>query len=756
MSYFEPEFGGQIGRTWQDSDPWWPPDSAPPAGAPNVVFIVLDDVGFAQLGCFGSDIETPHMDAIAGGGLRYNNFHTTTLCSPTRACLLTGRNHHSVGMATIAEATNGFPNSRGRVTTRAGLLSEILHEHGYNSFAVGKWHLVDAHQQTMAGPFDHWPLSRGFDRYYGFLGGDNNQWNPDLIYDNHRVDPPATPEDGYHLSVDIVDKGIEFVRDQQSAAAGKPFFLYVAFGAAHAPHHAPREYIERYAGRYDKGWDAVREEWFARQKELGIAPASADLAPRDAVVKAWDDLSDDQRRLYARMMEVYAGFMTHTDDQVGRLVAFLREIGQWDNTLTVLISDNGASAEGGDHGLVSEWMYFNRIDATVDGNLARSHELGGPTTYNHYPIGWAQAGNTPFQWYKRWVHAGGVRDPLAIQWPARIRDPGAIRSQYHHVVDIAPTVLEAIGVEAPATIHGIPQLPIEGTSFAYTFDEPDAPTRKKVQHYEMFGNRAIWVDGWKAVAAHQRDVHYVMPSPFDEDRWELYHLDEDFSELHDLADEQPDKVAELVERWWAEAGKHNVLPLDDRGMFRARRPQPQTVFTYYAGMSGIHPIAAARTWARNHTITAEVERASASEEGVLLALGGRFAGWTIFVKNNRLVYEYNFVEQERFVATSTAEVPIGTSTLQMRFDLTDRARGRATLLINGNESGSVDVTRMCLVTGLEPLDCGRDTQTPVSPSYESPFDFTGRLRRVVLELRGRDIVTPEETDAEDTAAMTQQ
>jgi arylsulfatase A-like enzyme len=753
MSYFEPEFAGVIGRTWQDSEPWWPPEPSPPEGAPNIVFIVLDDVGFAQLGCFGSDIDTPHMDRLAADGLRYNNFHTTTLCSPTRACLLTGRNHHSVGMATIAEGANGFPNSRGRVSKQAGLLPEVLHAHGYNCFAVGKWHLVSADQQTMAGPFDHWPLGRGFDRYYGFLGGDNNQWHPDLIHDNHRVGPPASPEDGYHLSADIVDKAIEFVRDQQSAAPGKPFFGYVAFGAGHAPHHAPPEYIERYRGRYDKGWDRVREEWFARQKELGIAPANAALAPRDEIVKAWDDIADDARRLYARMMEVYAGFLTHTDDQIGRLIGFLAQIGRLDDTLVVLISDNGASAEGGDHGLVSEWMFFNGIDVTLDDNLARIDELGGPTTYNHYPIGWAQAGNTPFQWYKRWVHAGGVRDPLVVHWPARIRDGGAVRSQYHHVVDVVPTVLEAVGVEAPAVLDGVPQLPIAGTSFAYTFDDADAPGRKLVQHYEMLGNRAVWADGWKAVAAHQRDVHYVFPHPFEEDRWELYHLDEDFSELRDLADQHPEKVAELVERWWVEAGKHNVLPLDDRGAFRAQWPQERTVFTYYPGMAGIHPMVAGRTFNRNHTITAEVERPDASAEGVLLALGGRFAGWTLYVKDNRLVYEYNFVELERYIVTSTRDVPVGASTLQMRFDLTGRRQGKSTLLIDGAVAGEGTISRMCGVTGLEPLDCGQDTQTPVSPAYESPFRFSGDLRRVVLEVRGKEVA---DERAETTAALTQQ
>ena len=669
-----------------------------------MVFIVLDDVGFAQLGCFGSDIDTPHMDALAAGGLRYNNFHTTTLCSPTRSCLLTGRNHHSVGMACIAEATNGFPNNRGRITKRAALVSEMLRPHGYSTFALGKWHLVSAEAQNGAGPYDDWPLGRGFDRYYGFLGADNNQWNPDLVYDNHRVEQPASPDDGYHLSADLVDRAIEFIRDQQSAAPGKPFFGYLAFGAAHAPHHAPREYIERYAGRYAKGWDQTRAEWSARQKELGIAPPEAGLAPRDSVVKAWDDLSADQQRLYAHMMEVYAAFMTHTDDQVGRLVAFLREIDRLDNTLTVLISDNGASAEGGDHGLVSEWHFFNLIEATVEDNLARIDDLGGPSTYNHYPIGWAQAGNTPFQWYKRWVHAGGVRDPLIVHWPARIRDAGA-------------------------------------------------PTRKEAQYYEMFGNRAIWAGGWKAVAAHQRDVHWVFPQPFEDDRWELYHLDDDFSELDDLADRHPEKVRELIERWWSEAGKHNVLPLDDRGVGRALRPQKQNVFTYYPGMSGLHPIVAARTVGRSHTITAEVDRTDASQEGVLLAIGGRFAGWTFYVQRNRLVYEHNYVGLERYVVTSDTEVPTGPCTLEMRFERTDRLAGDVTLLIDGAVVGKGAVAKTCLITGFEPLDCGQDTQTPVSPAYESPFRFTATLHKVVLELHGRGIF---DDRAETAAALAEQ
>lgn len=754
MPATEPGFAGIIGTTWKDSTPCWPPSPAPPAGAPNIVLIVLDDVGFAQLGCFGSDIETPSMDRLAAEGLRYNNFHTTALCSPTRACLLTGRNHHAVGMATIAEFTNGYPNSRGFVTRKAAMLQEMLAPHGYNSFAVGKWHLVTADHQTMAGPFEHWPLGRGFDRFYGFLGGDNNHWNPDLVHDNHRVDPPGLPEDGYHLSVDLVDKAIAFVRDQQAAAPGKAFFSYLAFGAGHAPHHVPHSYIDRYTGRYDKGWDRTRQEWFARQRELGVAPANARLAVRDAVVPAWDDLSPDARRLYARMMEVYGAFMTHTDDQIGRYLAELEHLGVADDTLVILLSDNGASAEGGDHGLLSEWMFFNQIEPLLEENLARMDEIGGPTTYNHYPIGWAQAGNTPFQWYKRWVHAGGVRDPLIVRWPGHVPDPGAVRAQYHHVTDVVPTVLEAIGVEAPEELGGYPQLPIDGTSFASTFGDGAAPTRKAVQHYEMFGNRAIWVDGWKAVAAHQRDVHYIRPAPFEDDRWELYHIDADFSELDDLADSHSDKVRDLVQRWWVEAGRHGVLPLDDRGVGRVVRRDGRQRFTYYQGMSGIHPQAAGPTRNRNHTITAEVTRPDASAEGVLLALGGRFAGWTFFVKDDRLVYEYNYVEVDRYVVASDVEVPVGRSTLQMRFDLTGRLRGRATLVIDGREVGSGEIARTCPVTtGLEPLDCGQDTQTPVSPSYRSPFAFTGTIERVVLEVQGKE---PRTLPGDEVAAMGQQ
>ena len=752
MTMAEPNFGGRIGVSWRESTPWWPPERTAPEGAPNVVMIVLDDVGFAQLGCFGSDIATPHMDRLAAEGLRYNNFHTTTLCSPTRACLLTGRNHHTVGMASIAEFTNGYPNSRGFVTKKAAMLQEILAEYNYNSFATGKWHLVTADHQTMAGPFEHWPLGRGFDRYYGFLGGDTNNWNPDLIYDNHRVEQPATPEEGYHLSADIVDHAIAFIRDQQAAAGGKPFFSYVAFGAGHAPHHTPPAYIERYAGRYAKGWDVTRAEWFARQRELGVAPDGAGLASRDTAVPAWEDLSEDARRLYSRMMEVYAGFLTHTDDQIGRLLATLDDLGRRDDTLVFLLSDNGASAEGGDHGLLSEWMFFNGIATTMEENLARIDEIGGPSTYNHYPIGWAQAGNTPFQWYKRWVHAGGVRDPLIVRWPGHVTDPGSIRSQYHHVTDVVPTILEVVGVEAPEMLAGEPQLPIDGTSFAYTFTDPAAPTHKTVQYYEMFGNRAIWADGWKAVACHQRDVHVVRPAPFEDDRWELYHIDEDFSELDDLADVHPDKLVELVERWWVEAGRHNVLPLDDRGVGRTTRQAGPNRFVYYPGMSGIHPQAAGPTRNRNYTITAEIDRSDASEEGVLLALGGRFAGWTFFVKDNRLVYEYNYVELARYVVTSEVELPVGPCTVAVRFELTGRLRGRAILLVDGAEVGRGEVASTCAVTtGLEPLDCGQDTQTPVSTAYESPFRFGGTIKQVVLEVHGKDPVA--DPDAEGRAAM---
>ncbi|HET8579270.1 MAG TPA: arylsulfatase, partial [Methylomirabilota bacterium] len=521
------DFRGVVGRTWRESTPWWPQPPRPPARAPNILFIVLDDVGFADLGCYGSEIETPTMDQLAAGGLRYSNFHVTSMCSPTRACLLTGRNAHAVGVGIIAEWSTGFPGYRGRVTDRAATLAAILREHAYNTFAVGKWHLAPLAEATAAGPFDDWPLARGFERWYGFHGALTDQWNPELFEDNHVID---VARDGYHLSERLVDRAIAFVRDQQSVAPERPFFLYVAFGACHWPHHVPPRYLDKYRGRYDAGWDAIRDARFERQKALEIVPSTTALAPRNLGVAAWSALSTDERRLFARLQEPYAAFLDHTDVQIGRLLAFLNAIGRLDDTLLVLLSDNGASPEGGATGAVNQRKHLAYEPETLAESLAGIDRIGTEHAFNHYPTGWAQASNTPLKWYKKDTHGGGIRAPLIVHWPTRLADRGRIRSQYHHVVDVVPTVLEVLGIEAPTVYCGVPQIPIHGVSLAYTFDAPEASTRKVTQHYEILGDRALWHRGWKAVARHDKGAD------FDADRWELYHLDKDFSECQDLAD----------------------------------------------------------------------------------------------------------------------------------------------------------------------------------------------------------------------------
>jgi arylsulfatase len=523
----EEQFKGSIGRTYRDSTPWWPAPAAAPSTAPNVVFIVLDDVGFSDLGCFGSEIATPRMDALAAGGLRYNNFHVTAMCSPTRACLLTGRNAHSVGVGAIAEWSTGFPGYQGRISKQAATIAEMLAENSYGTYAIGKWHLSNLANYGVAGPHEHWPLGRGFSRWYGFLGGYVDHWNPDLHEDNHPV--RHEPRDGYHLSEDLVDHAIGQVRDHVTAARDRPFFTYLAFGAAHWPHHVPPDYIARYAGRYDAGWDVLREARLAKQKALGIVPSNTSLSPRNPGVAAWDTLSDDERKVSTRLQETYAAFMEHTDTQIGRFIDYLASIGRLDDTAIVLLSDNGAGGEGGPTGAVSIRKHVLTEKETTGYALARLETIGSETSFPHYPFGWAQVSNTPLKWYKKNTHGGGIRAPLIVHWPSRIKAAGEIRSQYHHVIDIVPTLLEAGGMKAPSIYNGVKQLPMHGTSMAYTFADASAPTRKISQHFEIVGDRAIWHQGWKAVARHSKG------DDFDTDRWELFKLDEDFAEINDLA-----------------------------------------------------------------------------------------------------------------------------------------------------------------------------------------------------------------------------
>lgn len=555
------EFQGTIGRTHAESTPWWPTPAHPGESAPDVVVVLLDDLGFAQLGCFGSDIETPNIDRLAAGGLRFTNFDVTPLCSPTRAALLTGRNHHTVGMRSVSNFTTGYPNMRGHVSNHAATMGEVLRDAGYTTFAVGKWHLCQMENASAAGPYDQWPCQRGFDRFYGFLDGETDQFTPELVDDNHAVPAPKTPSEGYHLSEDLVDHAISFIHDTVSIRPDRPFFTYLAFGATHAPHQAPAAYLEKYRGRFDDGWDATRERWFARQLSLGLVPEGTEMAPRNPGVEAWDDLPDNHKRLACRLQEAFAAFLDHTDAQLGRLIAALERLGRLDNTLFLLLSDNGASQEGGPFGILHEMKYFNFILETPDAAVTRLDDIGGPSSHANYPWGWAQAGNTPFKWYKQNTHEGGVHVPLIAHWPAGIGEQDGLRHQFHYVTDIAATVYDAVGVTPADVYRGLAQIPLAGTSMRYLFegDAPAAaPSRRTVQYFEMGGHRAIYEDGWKAVTRHQPGV------PYDDDQWELYNVAVDRSECHDLAAAEPERLAALVARWWEEAEAHGVLPLDDR------------------------------------------------------------------------------------------------------------------------------------------------------------------------------------------------
>jgi arylsulfatase A-like enzyme len=696
---------------------------------PNILFIVLDDVGFADLGCYGSEIATPAMDRLAAAGLRYNNFHVTAMCSPTRACLLTGRNAHAVGVGIITEWSTGFPGYQGRITRGAATLAEILRDHGYATLAVGKWHLAPLAEATAAGPFRDWPLGRGFDRWYGFHGALTDQWHPELFEDNHPIDAPP----GRHLSEDLVDHAIGFLRDLKAAAPERPFFLYLAFGACHWPHQVPAEYVTRYRGRYDEGWDAVREARLRRQLALGIVPPGTVLAPRNPGVRAWAELGPDERRACARLQEVYAAFLEHTDAEVGRLLDFLEFVGSLADTFVVLLSDNGASPEGGPVGTINPRQHMGYEPETLEDVLRALDRLGSEEAFNHYPTGWAQVSNTPLKWYKKDTHGGGIRAPLIVHWPARIRERGGIRPQYHHVVDVVPTVLEALGVEAPTVYQGVPQLPVQGVSMLYTFDDGRAPTRKETQHYEILGDRAIWHRGWKAVARHEAGT------AFEQDRWELYHLDQDFAECRDLADQHPERLRDLVARWWAEAEAHNVLPLDDREYERvaadiaARR---RTRYVYYPGMARIDRLSAPDVSDRSYRILAEVEIPAAGAEGVLLAAGSRFGGYVLYVQDGRLLYEYVYSRDRRQVIRSDRRLPTGRRlTLRYEFQKTGPRRGRGSLFIDQDLVGTVEIPRtwpLYATTG--GLFCGRDGGTRVGEGYRGPFPFTGSIHRVIVEL----------------------
>ncbi len=773
-------FPGVIGRTADQSEPAWPEPNRAKEGTPNVLFIVLDDTGFGQLGCYGSPINTPNLDSLAEGGLVYNNMHTTALCSPTRTCILTGRNHHSNNMACITEGSTGYPGYNGYIPFENGFLSEMLMEHGYNTYAVGKWHLTPADQISAAGPYDRWPLGRGFERFYGFLGGETHQYYPELVYDNHPVHPPKTPEEGYTLNEDLANKAIQFIADAKQVAPNKPFFMYFCTGAMHAPHHVPKEWADKYKGKFDDGWEAYREKTFARQKELGIVPKDAELSRHDPDVRPWDECSPEEKKLYARMMEVFAGFLEHTDYHIGRLLQFLKDVGEFENTLIMVISDNGASSEGGPTGSVNENLFFNNVPESLEENLAALDKLGGPETFNHYAWGWTWAGDTPFRRWKRETYRGGISDPFIVHWPRGIMSRGEVRTQYAHAIDMLPTVLGCLGIEPPTAIKGVTQAPIEGFNFADSFDDADAPSKHHTQYFEMMGHRSIYHDGWRAVCPWpgpsfaEAGKSFGEPIPagklteLDAKGWELYHVEKDWTESHDVAAENRPKLIEMIATWYVEAGKYNVLPIDARGVLRLADERPQiavdrTHYTYYPGTQGVPSNAAVRVLNRPHSITADVEIPPAGAEGVLLAHGGIDSGYSFYMKGGKLHWVHNYVSRTRYHVESVENVPEGRHKLRFEFEVTGEpevtkgkgAPGRAQLYIDRKLVGQAEVpVTTPLALGLTSgVTCGSAPGAPVTPDYKPPFEFTGKIYSVTVDVSGKLI---EDKEAETRMVMARQ
>ena len=728
------EFPGKISRYVADSEPFYPEPAHPGDQAPNVILILLDDTGFAQMGCFGSDIDTPHLDALAANGLQFTNFHVTPLCSPTRAALLSGRANHAVGMRTVSNFITGFPNQLGHISNHAATVAEVLGDAGYGTFCVGKWHLAPMEQCSAAGPFDQWPLARGFNRFYGFLDGETDQFYPELVADNHPIDPPAGPEDGYHVSADLVDNALKIISDFKGVRPDRPFMGYVAFGATHAPHQAPPEYMAKYRGKFDEGWDIVRERWFKKQIETGVIPADTQLAPRNPGVKAWDDLSDNERKLAARMQEAFAAFLDHTDDQIGRLVEGLRHLGQLDNTILVVHADNGASQEGGPFGVMHEMKFFNGIIEMPDEAIKNIDDIGGPNSHCNYPWGWAQCGNTPYRWYKQNTHEGGVHVPMIFHWPQGVpnEQKGSKRDQFVFVADIVPTVYDLIGVTPPDVRRGLEQLPVTGHSFASVLANPSAPATNTVQYFENGGSLAVVAGEWKAVLKH------TSGQPYGDEKWELYHLSKDRSECNDLAESNPQKLDEMVALWWEQAETHGVLPLDDRGVqlfgarFRKNSPHPENRrYVYRPPMSPLPGQATAGLGGRNVDLYATVTF-TPGDEGVLYATGTQNSGLSLFVQNNKLVLDYNAFGDHTIVESPNA-VPAGDHELRVLLRRRDGMAGQLTLHVDGNEVAAASVPLyMRMMSSVGP-SIGHDHGSPVSTRYTAPYAYTGVLHEVVIE-----------------------
>jgi arylsulfatase len=750
----ETPFQGRIGRTVRDSTPDFPKMLEAPAGAPNVLLIMTDDVGFGASSTFGGPIQTPNFQRLADSGLRYNMYHTTALCSPTRAALITGRNHHSVASGVITEFATGYPGYNSVVSKSTGSVGAVLRENGYNTSWFGKMHNVPDWMSSQAGPFDLWPTGLGFEYFYGFLGGDSDQWHP-ALYENTTPIEPYVGKPDYILDVDLADKAIAWMRMQHALAPSKPWFLYYCTGTAHAPHHAPKDWIAKYKGQFDQGWDKVREETLARQKKLGVVPENAQLTKRPEQIPAWDSLSADQKRLYARMMEVYAGALSHADYHIGRLLDAVEQSGQMDNTLVIfLMGDNGASAEGSLQGTTNEVATAaNGVTESLPFLLSMIDELGGPLTYNHYPVGWAHAMDTPMQWTKQVAsHFGGTRNDMVISWPARIKDKGGLRSQFCHVIDIVPTIYEAVKITPPDILAGVKQKPLDGTSIVYTFDNATMPTRHTTQYFEMVGNRAIYKDGWMASTTPLRLPWVTVgaePNP-DDFKWELYNINEDFSQSNNLAERFPDKLKELQDAFDVEARKFNVYPLDSSFASRADpaiRPsltRGRSEFVYYSEMIRIPEGSAPDFKNKSWTIAAEVAIPRGGANGVMATMGGRFGGWSLLLMDGKPMFAYALSNQpdHKFIVASDQRLPVGNHIVRVKFEYDGGGIGKggtATLLVDEKQvaQGRIPQTIPVRFSLDETFDVGQDTGTPVLEEYadKMPFRFTGTLKRffVVLE-----------------------
>jgi arylsulfatase A-like enzyme len=744
-------FKGKIDPSRDKSTPDWPQRTHAREGAPNVVLILLDDVGFGATSTFGGPVLTPALDQLAKSGLRCNRFHVNSLCSPTRAALLSGRNDHEIGFGTVVEGASGYPGYNSIWPKSAASVAEVLKQNGYSTAAFGKWHNTPVWETNPAGPFDHWPTSLGFEYYYGFMGGADSQWHPRLYRNTVAVEPPSTPEQGYHLTTDLVNDASRWVQQHDAISPQKPFFLYFATGATHTPHHVAKEWIAKYAGKFDQGWDILREQTYAHQKEFGIIPANTELTPRPKEMPAWDSLNANQKKLLAHEMEVYAGFLAQTDYEVGRLLQNIKAGGHVEDTIVLYIAgDNGASAEGGPEGI--DVYTIDGKPQTVEARLQHADDLGGELFVNHYAAAWAWATNTPFQWSKQVAsHLGGTRDPLIVSWPGHIKDAGGLRTQFHHVTDIAPTLYELAGVQLPDAVNGVKQLPLEGVSMVYSFDHPDQPSQHKVQYFEMLGNRGIYKDGWWAGSRHLLPwqsgqlANWEQHSP-EQNPWELYNLNEDYSQAHNLAERDPEKLKELQQLFDSEARRNNVYPLVPHKDLPPAPGGDSTFFVYHAGVQRIPTSSAPRLAGHAHRITAEVDIPAAGAEGVILAQGGHYGGFTLFIKDSRVVYEVNAFGNSSGRLVSSQPLAAGKAEIVLDFIPDDTklrkemwpgrsvGPGVARLSINGRPAGEAPIANFGGYY-YETFDVGSDLGTPVSSSYASPFAFNGKIDTVKVDLQ---------------------